>query len=535
MSKVIAFLVLLVSVSFVSAWATIINIPDDYPRIQWGIDVSSDGDTVLVQPDIYVENVNFDGHNVVLASLFLTTGDTTYIASTVIDGDRDGSVITFESGEDSTTQVVGFTITNGKGGGIYPYFLGGGITCWDNSCPTISRNIISENWGLWHGGGIFYYNSAPTIDHNTICDNFVSEEGGGICCISSNSLISNNAILRNEAYSGGGIYCLEEPSPTIIDNNISTNLATTVGGGIRCGFSSPTISRNRISANLAGWGGGGITCESNCQATINNNRITGNAGIDGGAILCWDASPEITNNIMCQNVAYGWEPYSGYGGGICCRDGSSPIVINTVFWADTAMTEGHEIYVDSTSSLVVTYSDIEGGWPGAGNIDIDPLFRDPENGDFHLQSITNPDCGGPGDSPCIDAGDSSFVDSLISCDWGLGTLRSDMGAYGGGDSAQAGITHHGQDYLPVCFSLSQNYPNPFNSRTVISYQLPTNNCVSLEIYNLLGEKVATLVNSKQHAGRRSVLWDASGCSSGLYLYKLTSGDLTETRRMVVIK
>jgi len=95
-----------------TAFATIINIPGDYDTIQEGIDASSDGDTVLIQPDTYVENINFNGHNVVLASLFLTTGDTIYVLNTVIDGDRAGSVITFAGGEDSTAVVMGFTIQN---------------------------------------------------------------------------------------------------------------------------------------------------------------------------------------------------------------------------------------------------------------------------------------------------------------------------------------------------------------------------------------------------------------------------------------
>ena len=69
----------IVAVFYISISATIINIPADYSTIQEGIDASSDGDTVLVQPDTYVENINFNGHNIVLGSLFLTTGDTSYI------------------------------------------------------------------------------------------------------------------------------------------------------------------------------------------------------------------------------------------------------------------------------------------------------------------------------------------------------------------------------------------------------------------------------------------------------------------------
>jgi len=89
--------------------------------------------------------------------------------------------------------------------------------------------------------------------------------------------------------------------------------------------------------------------------------------------------------------------------------------------------------------------------------------------------------------------------------------------------------------LPTHYALSQNYPNPFNATTIINYQLPADAHVKLEVYNTLGQKVATLADERQQAGYRSVLWDASKMSSGLYFYKLTSGDFSETRRMMLVK
>jgi hypothetical protein len=89
--------------------------------------------------------------------------------------------------------------------------------------------------------------------------------------------------------------------------------------------------------------------------------------------------------------------------------------------------------------------------------------------------------------------------------------------------------------LPSEFALLGNYPNPFNASTVIEYQLPTSSSVKLEVYNLLGSKVATLVNGEQEAGYKSVTWDASEVSSGIYFYKLSAGDFTETRRIILVK
>ncbi len=89
--------------------------------------------------------------------------------------------------------------------------------------------------------------------------------------------------------------------------------------------------------------------------------------------------------------------------------------------------------------------------------------------------------------------------------------------------------------LPQSFSLSQNYPNPFNPKTVISFQLAVNSFASLKVYDLLGREVATLVNEQLQPGTYEVDWDGSGFASGVYYYKLSAGDYTETRKMVLIK
>jgi ligand-binding sensor domain-containing protein len=89
--------------------------------------------------------------------------------------------------------------------------------------------------------------------------------------------------------------------------------------------------------------------------------------------------------------------------------------------------------------------------------------------------------------------------------------------------------------VPSSFSLFQNYPNPFNPTTVINYQLSVNSEVTLKIYDVLGRLVNTLIEERQTAGARSVAFNASNLSSGIYFYRLAAGSYVETKKMILIK
>ncbi|MEE9554829.1 MAG: T9SS type A sorting domain-containing protein [candidate division Zixibacteria bacterium] len=475
-------------VSSTPSIATIINIPDAYPTIQEGIDVSVDGDTVLVQPGTYVENINFNGHNIVLGSLFLTTGDIAYIPQTIIDGDSSGSVVTFESGEDSTAIITGFVVQNGlseiSGGGISSRFAD----------PTISYNYI--------------------IGNSVVGTQLTDGAGGGISCFNSNANISNNIISGNVAVGypiwtygiGGGIYCYNSGA-RISNNLIHENNALGewgFGGGLSLWFSSPILINNVISENSAlHWGGG---------------------------IHFYESSPIIVNNVLSENTA------GVSGGGIYCELVSNPIITNTIFWADSA-SYSTEIDFDDSSSPYLSYCDIQGGWAGEGNIDEDPLFRDPTNGDFHLMST---DCGDPEDSPCIDVGSPAIIDSLLDCDRGLDTILSDMGAYGGGDSAIVGIDNF-IDLKPDEISLAQNYPNPFNAQTIISYNLSEESTVSLMVFSITGQLINPIINKQiQPAGEYKYVWEGTDLngqtvSTGIYFYELFVDEHRESKAMILVK
>jgi len=277
-----------------------------FATIQHGINQSQNGDTVLVYPGTYVENINFNGKNIVVGSLFMTTQDTSYISSTIIDGDQNGSVVTFESGEDNSAVISGFIINNGFSS---------------------------------HGGGIHLIGSSPKITNCTISNNYVTNDGAGI-------------------------YCLDQSSPNIINCKIVFNSADQVGGnggGIKCAnYSSPTITNTEISNNVADQNGGGILLTNDCSPHLINISLINNSASQGGGLWVGYSDVFLTNSIIWGNLS----------GSI------------------------HQ----NVGNITITYSDIEGGFIGTGNIDLDPLFIDATYNDFRLSD----------NSPCIGAGADSF-------------------------------------------------------------------------------------------------------------------------------
>jgi len=489
-----------------------------FRTIQHAINMSFHYDTIIVNSGWYNENIDFTGIGVLVGSNYIFTSDTTDIQSTFLDGTLGGFVAAFRSGEDSNAGIMGMTIQYGSS-----VVGGGGVVCDNSSSPTISDNFIHDNYGIYGGGIECSKNSNAVISGNRIYNN----ENSGIFCFLSDPVIRDNLIFNNESIDeGGGIKCIFS-DPLILNNSIDSN-SSDMGGGIYCAVSSdPAIIGNHIGWNFGGIQnysrGGGIACMDSSVPIIVNNIVRGNQSVNGGGIYI--PSILINNTIIENHAIYAG---GGHGGGIYCV-GPVPIT-NNIIRGNVANGSGSQIY-GSYGGPIATYCNVEGGWNGLGNIDIDPFFRSPSSRDFHLMSTT---CGDSVNSPCIDAGNPLIQDIVLDCDWGLGTLISDMGAYGGGDSTMLDTGEY-LSPLPEKHILFQNYPNPFNFSTTIEFGLSETRYVKIEIYDILGRRIETLIDEYRQAGIHTVSFDASHLSSGVYFYRFQAGDAVETKRMVLLK
>jgi len=274
---------------------------------------------------------------------------------------------------------------------------GGGICNYEESNPSIIDCIFTGNSGT--GGAI--YGGAPAVQGCSFLGNY---GWGGGAVASCNGPISECEFVGNVAEMNGG--ALIGCSGLISDCVFSYNLAGKQGGAMDAGYgdTTPTLRNCILTGNSAEERGGAVVIHYDSTVTIANCTFSANSATNGRSFACYSYHVEhppsrlfITNSILFDG--------------------------------------GDEVWIDDDSTVVVTHSNVEGGYLGEGNIDADPWFADPDNDDYHLKSQAgryDASEGGWGTdevtSPCIDVGDPmTAVGAEVFPNGGV----VNMGAYGG--------------------------------------------------------------------------------------------------------
>lgn len=184
---------------------------------------------------------------------------------------------------------------------------------------------------------------------------------------------------------------------------------------------------------------------------------------------------------------------------------------NNILYHNTATT-----YPEYYGNVEFTYSCVSTGMTGTGNITQNPLFVDIVHNDYHLQE----------QSPCIDTGDPESPSDPDG-------TRADMGALYYHQSANIGSYQTNKQ--PITHILLSNYPNPFNPTTTISFDLPIQSYVIINIYNVLGHRVGVLMDGTMSQGIHRVQWDGSAYPSGIYFIRASTEEFVQMQKMVLLK
>jgi hypothetical protein len=418
-----AFKCTLISISLmcVSVCATIINVPGDYLTIQAGINASSNYDTVLVQPNIYFENIDFNNRSIVLGSLFLTTGDTSYISSTIIDGASSGSVVTVSLNEDHPAAIVGLTLQNGSatnGGAIYFHTYG----------ITLSNLIVRSNTASNQGGGIYIWPLFAAqnvyIDNCTISDNSSGAEGGGI-------------------YAQSGANCTLHITDCLIENNYGINRGGGVFSSIRTVAASTIFDGDSVMGAFPLGLGGGFWGESNVF-TLDSCTFVGNFAVKGGGVGFRNIAIGATISNSCFE-----ENGGGYeGGGIYFDDFTNQDNLNCMVT--------HCTLVNNNASLGAGISNRRGP-----DITIDHCLI-AENSAYSFGGIFTGDC------PNLVISNCTIVDNFATANYSGITLRGGnivkncIITGNASDSTCGGILFSGTASVTYC-NIYDNPPDFFGS------------------------------------------------------------------------
>ncbi|HAQ60767.1 TPA: hypothetical protein DCR49_01995 [Candidatus Delongbacteria bacterium] len=368
----------IVIMTAVIVYGKVISVPGDFGTIQEGINNSAHTDTVLVSPGVYYENINFSGKNITLASLFLTTRDTSYTSQTIINGGGTGRVVNISNGESADTKLIGFTIMNGYSS------YGSGIRILSSS-PVISDNIIKDNQMGWYGEGcgIYLKHSSSTIYNNKIINNDGAYYGGGIAVDSSASVeILNNIITKHTTNSGYGVA-------------YGAGISVMSSGGIK-------ITKNLLYTNNVDFGEGDIISIINSDAEINKCTFY-NTSTSGSTMAVYESQLTMKNSIIWSDVNF----------------------------QGLAIDSSHF----KSSLMNISYCNFNEATEGEGNISINPKFKNLETFGLQFQSpcinsgdpVSEPDP----DGTIADMGWMPFnlsgygtVSGTVTLDEGLGTMES---------------------------------------------------------------------------------------------------------------
>jgi len=374
--------------------------------VGYALSQSLPGDEIFVAQGTYTENLAVNT-GIALMGGYESEGWTRDVNNfeTILDGNQSGSVLTFQ-GPSEGMALDGFTVTGGNAtmGG-----MGGGVTV-DEASPSIRNTTIISNQASADGAGIYISGGMPTIESSEVSMNTASGCCGGIHVGNgARVIISDTQMIKNTSNYGGGLGVFSGSMVTVTHSTISdnsTDFEFGQGGGIHIGGAVANIMYSTISDNQTRDHGAAISSDSG-TVNLTNVLVTDNQSTSGNAnaFAVGGADFNIINSTIADNNSSGAQAVILFSG--------SFTMTNSIMWNNALNLQSDPV---CNTCFSVSYSDIEGGWPGTGNINQDPLFIGGD--DYKLQNL----------SPCIDKGTPTGA-PLTDIAGNHRDAMPDMGAY----------------------------------------------------------------------------------------------------------
>lgn len=517
-TSLILFLTFLIF-SFSFAYAALRYVPSEYATIQSALSVCVSGDSVIVAPGIYMENLvwpQIDG---------ITLKSSSNRLDTIIDGNTAGRCLGFIGSWTNpvitqATTIDGFTFRKG-----YSQENGAGIMCYYSS-PSIKNCIVA-------------YNEAHSMG-----------SGGGLYCYASSPMINNVIFVNNIAYSGGGAHIDPLSSPIFNHCVFADNTLNSPGGSFAAGIYGRyevyfqlnycTVSRNNYNNRAA------IQLGEICTPIIQHTNITNN---DYGVLVVHDGGLNMSNSNILNNT------YAG----LWHFDTDSDIISATNNWWGAASGPFHETGNPLGEGEVIIGSVNYNNWLSDFDVTTPPsppvsisldsyedgivtvnwaISSEPDIDHYEVNYGTNPlDVIFPNTTqvegwalsmPCSQP--TYFQVAAVKANNEKSWYSPRM--LWNSDAIEDPITP-----VPIEFSV---YPNPFNNMVSLKYFLKNSTQHSFAVYNIKGELIKSIYSGYQAKGEQILTWDGrdnhnNSVSNGIYLVQSKQGNVINTQKVIKVK
>lgn len=589
MRDLIIILVILLSTMFLGA--DILHVPASYHYISLAILAAADGDTILVAPGNYSGIIDFEGKGILLASNYIFSGSEADIYNTRLRGNySDTSLINFRNAETDSSRLCGFTVTNSSAPA-----QGGALYC-DGATPVISQVRFEGNEAT-SGGAVFLNEAYPVFEDCEFVSNSGSDYGGAMY-LENSSVSLDNCIFRDNFCGGddvtgrAGAIFASNSSIYCRDSDFIENESQAHAGAIYLSYAQADLYRCNFSGNTAGGNVGGVYFYNSELLNVINCTFYNNTGSDAGALRFYHSTATVDVPFILNTVLWGNSPseitcsmddlenelmiaYSDIEGG------EEGIVTNDnaqILWLDGNI-EAEPLFMDSgehffayesgspcidagvdffeyETTVYFETDEFAGASPEIGAEETDPSAPPV------LALFESDIC--EGEAPLTVHFNNLSIGEELEWGWDFdldGEIDSNEampeytyeteGTYSVGlwinSSTQADVEIHyemievleasegeedeiGGSNLQICA-----YPNPFNPSTRLEFWVESAGEVSIEAYNVKGQKVATITSNWYSEGSHKLEWKPQEARSGIYFLRIKAGEKATFTRVLLLK
>ena len=494
----------------------------EYPfkSLQAAADYAKSSDTIIFKPGTYQGLATIDAKSLLISSEYIINRDSTYRDSVILTPDSSLYSPVIIARNIDSLKIMGLSLNNGSGRFFYSNYSLGGALYLETSDVTLKHLLFDSNQAEFSGGAIYARESNLSMDEIEFTNNRAYLGGAISLSYSSTANISNILFTNNTASSGGAIFSENNTKIISFYSDFISNTAN--NDALESVISKPSA----ISQY------GGAIYATNSELRFHNSVFNENTSFNkGSAIALRGGKLALLQSTLLNNTST-----SDSSGVVYLKDQSDDAsIVNCILWDD------NEFEIEANVSDVnISHSCLNNA---TASIIADSLSTIFFSSVFSQDPLLNPDNSLSPSSPYLNSGIRAYThasyylfnyndNEFTGTEPGLGFSGASPEIIFTLEAYESGIDNGQAD----TYQLLKAYPNPFNPSTTLEFTLNKDANTRLDLYNINGKHVKTLINSYQHMGNYSFTLNASTLPSGIYICRLSqNGKSLANQKLLLVK